>query len=271
MRGKKITGLLVCAGLGVGLFAGGYSAINSSSNAASAATAEKTSYTVEVSGKTSLDYFGGEQQFGEMGKFGRMKPFGNFGFGFGTELSEEQITALEVYKELSQEIHQKYKEQHEALINAFNTEIEEAYKTVLGESYAEMLAERNSLSDQYNGLVNGFYSSDQYVALKTELDGLISQLATLDKNSDEYQAIKEQINAVWGQISVLAGEVNSQISLIHLRSAELSKEIKALIEQNKAALNEAISPIAEQFKNETKLLQENLMQELELLRQTLGI
>lgn len=264
---KKIARVVVCAMLAVGLFAGGSVAIASASN--KNASADATSLTAkQPDGNTPFDGSGSKQPSNGWQARGCM-PFG--GFNCKQQLSDEQIAAFETYAELSKEIHQKYNEQYAALISAYEAEIEEVYASVLGESYVELKAEHNGLCDQYQGLVNGFYGSEEYIALKTELNELVAELAGLDRKSAEYKAVMDEINVVWGKISVLAGEVNSQISLIRLRVAEISAEIKALMKQNKNALNERFVLIAEQFNTDARSIQSSLMLELELLRQTLGI
>jgi chromosome segregation ATPase len=264
---RKITRALVCAGLALSVFAGG-SAVIASANSKNASAKETTSLNAkQPDGSTPFD-FGGKQP-PDMRQAKGCMPFG--GFDGRQQLSEEQIAALETYAELSKEVNQRYREQYAALLRAYEAEIEEVYASVLGEPYAELKAEYDGLCNQYQGLVNGFYVSEEYVALKTELNALTASLAGLDKKSAEYKAIMDEINIVWGKISVLAGEVNSQISLIRLRVAEISSEIKALMKQNKDALNELISPIAEQFNIDAQTIQSSLMLELEILRQTLGI
>lgn len=122
---------------------------------------------------------------------------------------------------------------------------------------------------KYNGLVNGFYESIEYIELKTELDALIFKLAALDKNSAEYNRITEKINCIWGKISILAGEANSQIILVHPYVADNSPKSEALMQQKKEAVNMQLAPVAEQL--ETKTIKYSLMLELEMLRQILGI
>lgn len=243
---KKVLGALVCAGLALGVFGGGavIASAYSGSSADSAAV------------KARQDGHGGHSSF--------KNPCNQ-------QLSDEQVAALEAYAELSKEAYEKYSTQYAALVSAYEAEVAEIYASVLGEPYQELVEEYDGLCGQYQGLVNGFYASEEYTALKTELDELITSLAASERGSEEHLAIMEQIHEVWGKISVLAGETNSQIVVLRTRAAEITAEIKTLINQNKEALKAELDPVIAEFNTAAQEIQTGLSAELQLLRETLGI
>lgn len=183
----------------------------------------------------------------------------------------ESQSQFDTYNSLMGEIVQKYQTQAQAATDAANAEIKTVLDQVLGSQYVELKTEYSGLYDQYQSLVQGFYADENYIALKDELNAKISELSSLTRGSAEYQEKLAEINAVWGQISVLAGEVNSKIALLNTRAMEITREAQKLINANIDEINTLIEPIVAKYKVDIEAIQSLFLQEVKLLQETLGI
>lgn len=249
---RKIISILVSVGLGLIFFTGNI--VNKSPAVQSVAAATIPCITVSIQ----------PQSFEEIPDQLLMPSPLPFHF-----LNEDQIAAHEIHQELRQEIHKKYAEQHAELLCAYQSELEEANATILGNQYIELQSQIKALREQYKSLSNDFYKSNEYISLKTEFDALMAELVNLEKESDAYKTAKEQLDAAWGKISVLVGELNSQRMAIRVQKMENKSNLIQLINGKKAALDEQFEIITKKFLEEAQAIRSNLRMELKVFRQTL--
>lgn len=247
---KKITRILFCAGLGLTFFAG--------------CMVIKSPAAQRVSAIPCITVCVEPQNF--EGILDNPLIPRHLPFDF---ISEDQMPSHEIHQELKQKIHEKYQEQHAELFRAYQAELEEANAIILGSQYTELQSQIKTLSEEYKGLSNDFYNSNEYTSLKAELDALMAELVNLEKGNDEYNAVKEQLDAVWGKISVLAEELNSQKMIIRFQKNEAQSSLMQLINEKKSALDEQFEVITKKFLDDVKVIQLNLRTELKVLRKTL--
>jgi hypothetical protein len=65
----------------------------------------------------------------------------------------------------------------------------------------------------FSSSANGLCDNKEYTELKSELENLKAELATLEKDSQQYNDIIDKIHITWGRISVVLGELNSRIDI----------------------------------------------------------
>lgn len=160
------------------------------------------------------------------------KFLGNNWLNMEQPLTDKQLAIVKVYDELVKNIYNKHKEDSDLLAKEISTRVSEIYKSIVNEDQVELNTEC-SLCNTYSALVNGFYESNEYILLNTDLQMLMTRLAALKKGSDEYNQVTAEIRAVWGKISILAGEINSKINLLINHICEFKNGTKISPKENK--------------------------------------
>jgi len=90
---------------------------------------------------------------------------------------------------------------------------------------AAMPVSLDDICNKFFVSINGLNENHKCIALQKEIKHLQSQLATTETGTIEHNEITEQLNKAWGKLSVLLGELGSQIDVYTKTLFEISQEI----------------------------------------------
>lgn len=186
--------------------------------------------------------------------------------------------SIELYRVLSENNSLTNKVDQYSVIYNFLNDNDKILRTLLGEDYDNTIDSFNGQYSKYGKLVNGFLSGSEYRRLLDEIDSRISMIDMVEKDSEQYQNLIAEIDELWGKISILAGQINSQIAVLEGAVMTAIDDIIYVIndklniaEDINAAIKNGGAAMAVSVLNTITAEEKSMIIELNLLRLELGL